>query len=103
MAVDSDARLEFSGSEALVLFELLARWEAEITHWDAEQGSMATCIMRRDVDGTELASVPFIEHRAEQRVLWKIVCMLERQLVAPFRPDYAELVDAAREAVRDGL
>lgn len=101
MAVDSNATLEFSGPEALVLFELLTRWEAEITRWDAGEGSMGTCIVRKDVHGTEQAGVPFIEHQAEQRVLWNIVCMLERQLVAPFRPNYVELVDVAREAVKD--
>jgi hypothetical protein len=64
-------------AEALVLFELLARWEQ-----------------------TDAASVP-LEHQAEQRVLWNILCMLERELGEPFMPDYQFWLDRARELVRD--
>ena len=41
------------------------------------------------------------EDQAEQRVLWKIECMLERQLAAPFAADYLDQLAAARAAVRD--
>lgn len=39
--------------------------------------------------------------QAEQLVLWDLEAMLESALVAPLRPDYRVLVDAARERVRD--
>jgi hypothetical protein len=37
------------------------------------------------------------EHPAELQVLWDLEAQLERVLVEPFRPDYAELLAAARE------
>lgn len=37
------------------------------------------------------------EHQAEQNVLWEIEAQLERTLVEPLQPEYAELVAAARE------
>ena len=40
-----------------------------------------------------------VEHAAEQHVLWGIECDLEKALVEPFRRDYAELVDVARERI----
>jgi hypothetical protein len=67
--------LSLSQDEALVLFEFLSRIS----------------------DASDLR----IEDRAELRVLWDLCCMLESQLVQPFQEDYAELLDRAREAVRD--
>jgi hypothetical protein len=42
-----------------------------------------------------------ISDQAEERALWNLSCLLERELVAPFRADYANLLAAARERLRD--
>ncbi len=63
--------IELSDDESLVLFELLSRHEDDL---------------RLD-----------IHHEAERIVLWRIAGALESQLVAPLRPEYAELLRAARE------
>jgi len=68
--------IELSDDEALVLFELLARHEDDL---------------RLD-----------IQHEAERIVLWRIGGCLETQLVAPLRPEYAELLQRARERVHPG-
>ena len=75
---DDGVTLQLSDDEALVLFEWLSRMDNE----DAL---------------TSLAN------RSEQRVLWDVVAMLEPQIDDLFRPDYAELVQAAtdRLAPRD--
>ncbi len=70
-------RIELTGDEALVLFELLSRYS----------------------DSEALA----IEDQAEQRVLWNLLCELEKVLVEPLRPEYAELLRRARERLRDKL
>jgi hypothetical protein len=67
--------LELSDDEALVLFDFLARWE--------DTGRLA------------------ISDQAEQRVLWDVHALLERELTAPLNPDYARLVAEARDRVRD--
>jgi len=70
-------RLEMTVDEALVLFELLSGY--------SESGSLT------------------VTHQAEQRVLWNLHCLLERQLVEPFDPDYETLLTAARDRLRDSL
>ena len=70
-----DVTLTLSDSEALVLFDLLARF--------SDTGVLGT------------------EDQAEQRVLWDIHCLLERQLVPIFDPRYRELLDKARAQLRD--
>jgi hypothetical protein len=72
------ATLELSPDEALVLFDWLARTS----------------------DGGRPA--PFAD-QSEQRVLWDLLCMLERVLVEPFSPAYSSLLNAARDAVRDDV
>jgi len=42
-----------------------------------------------------------IRHQAEERVLWDMCCDLEKALAEPFRADYADLLQKARDAVRD--
>jgi hypothetical protein len=64
-------RLELTADEALVLFEFLSRYS----------------------DSNSLSLVD----QAEQRALWNLCCLLESQLVEPFRPDYDALVSAARD------
>ena len=41
------------------------------------------------------------EDQAEERVLWNIECILEKELSEQFRADYQEIVKKARENVRD--
>lgn len=62
--------------EAIVLFEFLGRFN--------------------DIDHPNL-----FEDQAEQRVLWDIECLLEKQLAEPFRADYWDFVQRARDRVRD--
>ena len=69
MAAD-EIRFVLSKDEALVLFELLHRWE--------DAGGVG------DPD------------RGEQVALWAISGALERVLTAPFDADYLAQVDAAR-------
>lgn len=64
-------RLELTADEALVLFEFLSRYS----------------------DSNSLSLVD----QAEQRALWNLCCLLESQLVEPFRSDYDALVSAARD------
>ncbi len=61
--------------EALVLFEFLSRYS----------------------DTGELR----IEDQAEQRALWNLCCLLEKELIEPFDPGYAKLLQSARDRVRD--
>ncbi len=68
--------LELSQAEALVLFEWLVRSDKD-------------------------ESLP-VEDDAERRVLWRLEAILEKTLVEPLAPDYAELLAAARGKVRSG-
>ena len=70
-----DVTITLTDDEALVLFEFLARFT------DSE------------LLGTE--------DQAEQRALWNLHCLLERQIVASFAPNYRELLLASRNAIRD--
>lgn len=67
--------IELSSAEALVLYEFLSIFS--------------------DKDKLE------IKDQAEARVLWDMCCMLEKQLVEPFMQDYDELLEKARDEVRD--
>lgn len=66
--------IELTNDEALVLFDWLKRWE------ETEQFT--------------------IEDESEFRVLCYITCILERELVEPFMPNYGELLEKARSSVR---
>lgn len=70
-------RVDLTADEALVLYDWLARFN-----------------QRRDVE---------FQDQAEQRVLWDIEAVLEATLVEPFRDEYASLVSAARNRVRDPI
>jgi hypothetical protein len=80
---EQSVTLVLTPSEALVLFELLSRWD----------------LLSRAAE-TDAASVP-LEHQAEYRVLWDILAVLESTLVEPFMSDYQGQLDRARELVRD--
>lgn len=62
------------GDEALILFDLLHRWEDD-KHVGAPQ------------------------HKAEQVALWNLSALLERELSEPFDSRYSELVSEARTRV----
>jgi hypothetical protein len=67
---------DLSDEEALVLFELLH-----------EYGSNGA--------GRELK----VQHAAERNALWALSAQLEKRLVAPFQPNYTELLSRARARV----
>jgi hypothetical protein len=68
-------RIDLTGDEALVLFEFLARFD----------------------DNETLT----LEDHAEERALWNLHCLLQKQLVEMFDPQYRKLVEAARSRLRD--
>lgn len=70
-------KIEISKDEALVLYDFLYR---------ANQNELIV-----------------FEDQAEQRVLWNLEAALEKQLVEPAFPNYLELVQEARNKVRDSL
>ncbi len=70
--------LELTKSEAIVLFELLSRIN--------------------NVKQTDL-----FEDQSEERILWDLECLLEKQLAEPFRKDYFEILQKAREEVKDSI
>jgi hypothetical protein len=66
--------IELTEDEALVLFELLQGYGVSN-------------------NGRNLA----VERAAERNALWALEAALERTLVTPFRADYAEKLDDARQ------
>lgn len=70
--------VRLSHDEALVLFEWLSRTD------------------ERTSDFADL-----IEDQAEQRALWNLTALLERELVDPVQAEYRTLVDEARSRLRD--
>ena len=73
----NSVKVELTGDEALVLFEFLSRFE----------------------DQERLV----IDDQAEERALWNLHGLLEKQLVGPFDPRYKELLEAARARLRDAV
>jgi hypothetical protein len=71
MADPEGVSISLTGDEALVLFELLHRWE------DQEQ-----------------VSVP--RNEAEQVALWNLSAALEKVMREPFGPEYARLLSEAQ-------
>lgn len=72
MTETGDVTITLTSDEALVLFELLHRWE------DADK-----------------VSAP--QHQGEQVVLWNLSALLERELAEPFGAEYGRLVAAAMD------
>jgi hypothetical protein len=68
----TDVTVTLTPDEALVLFDLLHRWEG--------------------ASGPEATLFP-----GEQVALWALSCSLESILIEPFADNYQELVDQARE------
>lgn len=69
-------QIDLKTEEALVLFEFLSR-----------------------IDKSE--NIDLFEDQAEQRVLWDIIAILEKQLSEPLLEDYKKRLDTAREKIRD--
>jgi hypothetical protein len=67
-----------SRDDALVLFEWLNRMDAK----------------RHDLRD-------IVDDPAEQRALWNLICLLERELSEPFTAAYRDAVDEARRRLRD--
>lgn len=68
--------ISLSKNQALVLFEFLSRFSG---------------------NDSKLT----IEDQSEERVLWDLCCDLEKILVEPFQENYRELLNQAREKLRD--
>ena len=66
--------LPLTSAEALVLFDFVSRFS--------------------DTGKLEL------QDRAEAQALWNVCCLLEKQLVEPFDPNFASLLQAARDELR---
>ncbi|MBK6897371.1 MAG: hypothetical protein IPH06_12355 [Alphaproteobacteria bacterium] len=43
----------------------------------------------------------FLEGTAEQRALWNLECLLEKQLAEPFLDNYGQLVNDAKKRLKD--
>ena len=71
---EDDIQISLTKDEALVLFEMLSRFS------DKEKLN--------------------IEHRSEERALWNLNCLIEKQLVEPIKENYLELLHAARERLK---
>jgi len=70
----SPVKIELTRDEALVLFDMLHRFEK-----------------------TERLD---IQHPAEEQTLWGLSNLLERELVEPFMKDYDQILDQARARLR---
>ena len=77
---EDDIAITLSHDEALVLFDWLSRT-------DAQRNDL------RDI----------VEDQAEQRALWNLTCLLEREIPELFSPDYRDAVDQARLRLRDDV
>jgi hypothetical protein len=71
---ESPVKIELTRDEALVLFDLLHRFEK-----------------------TEKLD---LQHQAEEQALWNLSCLLERELVEPFSRNYDEIPEQARARLR---
>jgi hypothetical protein len=65
--------VSLTDDEAIVLFEFLSRFKEK--------------------------DVPAIEHDAERQVLWNVLCLVEKNLTAPFSPDSVRILTVARSRV----
>ncbi len=70
-----DIQLNLTSDEAYVIFELVKRF--------SDSGSLA------------------IEHKAEERALWNLGCLLEEKLEKVFDKDYSEIIELCRERLED--
>ncbi len=73
---ENKVNIELTKEEAIVFFEFLGRFN-------------------------KTDNLGKFEDQSEQRVLWDVESILEKELIEPFRADYQEIVKKARDAVRD--
>lgn len=73
--VEDEINISLSRDEAIVLFEFLSRF--------SESDNLV------------------IEDQAEERVLQDLCCVFEKKIDEPFKDNYQEIVEKAREKVRD--
>ena len=73
---DKKVNIELTNDKAIVFFEFLGRFN-------------------------ENDDLSRFEDQSEQRVLWDIESILEKELSEPFRANYQEILKKARETVRD--
>lgn len=76
MTEKDEIKIVLNKEEALVLFDFLSRLN--------------------ESDRNEI-----FEDQAEQKTLWILEGQLEKQLVEPFRPDYKDIINEARNKIRD--
>lgn len=43
-----------------------------------------------------------ISHPAQRRALWNLACLIEKQLVETFNPDYKDRLEIAKKNLTDG-
>ena len=43
-----------------------------------------------------------IAHPAQRRALWNLACLIEKELVETFQPDYKERLEIAKKNLTDG-
>lgn len=67
--------VDLTSDEAIVLFDFLSRFS--------------------ETDTLTIAD------RAEQKTLWNLLGLLEKQLIEPFLPDYQGVLQQARDRLRD--
>lgn len=75
--MEEKIQINLSKDEAIVLFEFLSRFS--------------------DKEKLEITD------QSEARVLWNILCDLEKILVEPFSKKYAKILEEAREKIRDKI
>lgn len=79
-AAPDTAQIQLAPDESIVLFELLSRWCEDSKASTPE----ASCF----------------ESTAEGAVLHGLLADLEKQLIAPFKADYDDLLDRARDRLK---
>lgn len=76
MTEKDEIEIKLNKDEALVLFDFLSRFN--------------------NSDRNEI-----FEDIAEQKTLWLLEGQLEKQLVEPFMPDFNDIINKARNKIRD--
>ena len=75
MSSPAQVQLSLTSDEALVLHEFLQRF--------SESGALR------------------LEDQSEERALWNLCCLLEKELLEPLSASYLQALEAARNRLRD--
>ena len=73
----SEVEIKLTKDEALVLFDFVSRFSND----------------------DKLS----VQDQAEERALWNLTCILEKQLVEPFSPEWDKIIEAAKNRLRDDI